>query len=294
MTRMTRSLHGRSLGGRRVFPAAARSNFKASYPEGPHKMEHDLVSNPLLELDALAMLGEALPPQSVEYNRGDLPIGVDGKPEGNGLGIGETIRDIHTTNSWAVLKNVEQKKPYAGLLNELLDELRPVIEKRTGEMLNLQAFIFISSPNAVTPFHFDPEHNILLQLRGKKVLTVYPPSDTRFVADERHESYHTGGARELDWDERFAKAGAKFNLYRGEALYVPVMAPHFVRNGEEVSISLSVTWRSEWSYAEADARAFNAMLRKLGIKPKAPKRWPASNKFKANAMRIARRIPGLA
>jgi hypothetical protein len=26
----------------------------------------------------------------------------------------------------------------------------------------------------VTPFHFDPEHNILLQIRGRKTMTIFP------------------------------------------------------------------------------------------------------------------------
>ena len=31
-----------------------------------------------------------------------------------------------------------------------------------------EAFIFISSPNTVTPYHMDPEYNFLLQIRGTK------------------------------------------------------------------------------------------------------------------------------
>ncbi len=277
-----------------VFSQLTRTQFAASYPEGPHKIAHALGANPLLELDALAALGETLPAASVEYNRGDLPIGVDGKPGATGLSIGETIRNIAQSNSWAVLKNIEQQAVYGTLLSELLGELESVITPRTGRMMKLQGFIFISSPNAVTPFHFDPEHNILLQLRGSKVMTVFPAGDTRFVPDSVHESYHTGGARELTWDDSFAPHGGRFSLTPGEALYVPVMSPHFVVNGPEPSISLSITWRSEWSFAEADARACNKLLRRLGLSPTAPGRWPARNSAKAFAWRALRRIPGLA
>ena len=294
MNRMRKSFHGRAVSRKRVFADRARSFFRASYPEGAHRLEHQLVSNPLLELDAIALLGDVLPETSVEYNRGDLPIGVDGKPEGNGLTIGETIRGIHENDSWAVLKNIEQKKPYADLLHELLGELRPVIEERTGKMQRLQAYIFVSSPNAMTPYHFDPEHNILLQLTGQKTMTVFPAGDARFAPDQVHEAYHVGGPRELKWRDEFLPHGVKFDLSAGEAVYVPVMAPHFVRNGPEVSISLSITWRSDWSFNEADARAFNHLLRRFGVTPRAPKRWPASNRLKALGMRIARRIPGLA
>ncbi|KLE36012.1 cupin-like domain-containing protein [Aurantiacibacter luteus] len=289
---MSKNLRGRALGARRAFPERSRSFFSSSYPEGTHKLEHNLVGHPLLELDALALLGEALPPESVEYNRGDLPIGVDGKPEGNGLTIGETIRNIATSNSWAVLKNIEQNRPFEGLLHELIGELAPIIEARTGKILRPQGFIFISSPDAVTPYHFDPEHNILLQLRGHKVMTVFPPGDPRFAPDAVHETYHTGGGRELTWDEAFMRHGVRFTLYPTDAIYVPVMAPHFVQNGKEVSVSLSITWRSEWSFAEADARAFNKVLRRWGLQPKPPQRWPASNQAKAMAMRVVRRLSG--
>jgi len=276
-----------------IFPALSRATFAASYPEGPHKLRHNLDVHPLLELGALADLGEALPPTSIEFNRGDLPIGVDGKPEGNGLSIGDTIRGIESANSWAVLKNIEQRPPYRALLLELLDELGAEVVAKTGRMLRPQGFIFVSSPNAVTPYHFDPEHNILLQLRGKKAMTVFPAGDALFAPDRVHETYHTGGARELPWREELACHGQTFTLAEGDAIYVPVMAPHHVRNGPRSSISLSITWRSEWSFAEADARAFNAWLRKRGFDPKPPQRWPGRNRAKAFAWRVLRRMPGI-
>jgi hypothetical protein len=58
-----------------------------------------------------------------------------------------------------------------------------------------------------------------------------------------------------------------------------------VKNGPEPSISFSVTWRSEWSYQEADARGFNRMLRQAGLKPRSPRRYPAQNLAKSVAYR---------
>lgn len=273
-----------------VFGAPARARFAAHYPERPHILTHDLTSHPLLEIEALAALAEKLPIASVEYNRGDLPIGIDGKPGSNGMTIAETIRRVAEAESWAVLKNIEQVPAYENLLLGLLEEIRPEIEAATGAMLTPQGFIFVSSPNAVTPYHFDPEHNILLQIRGQKVMTQFPAGDTRFVPDEAHETYHSGGPRELRWDDSFLDAGTEFPLRPGEALFVPVMAPHFVKNGPAPSVSLSITWRSEWSYRESDARIFNAMLRERGFHPKAPGRWPHQNYAKAYAFRVLRKL----
>ena len=160
-----------------VFGPEARAAFAAAYPETPGVIAHNLADHPLLGLDALAALAGALPESSIEYNRGDVPIGIDGKPGGTGVPIEDTIRHIATSNSWAVLKNIEQVPAYRDLLMALLGELRPLIEARTGAMLRPQGFVFISSPDAVTPYHFDPEHNILLQLVGSKVMTQFPAGD---------------------------------------------------------------------------------------------------------------------
>lgn len=274
-----------------IFDSATRQLFAANYPETPHRLVHNLGDHPLLTIERLAQLGEALPATSVEYNKGNLPLGIDpALVPANGLSIGETIRTVEISGSWAVLKNIEQRPEYQALLMGLLTELRPFIEEKTGRMLMPQGFIFVSSPDAVTPYHFDPEHNILLQLRGSKVMTQFPAGDAQFAPDETNEGYHTGGHRNLVWRDELAAGGTQWRLKPGEALFVPVMAPHHVKNGPAVSISLSITWRSDWSFAEADARAFNGVLRRVGLTPKAPGRFPAQNRAKALAWRAIRKL----
>lgn len=274
-----------------IFDSSNRLLFAENYPEIPHKLAHALGDHPLLTIERLAQLGENLPPASVEYNKGDLPIGIDSAlVPANGMSIGDTIRHVETSGSWAVLKNIEQSPEYEALLLGLLAELKPHIETKTGRMLRPQGYIFVSSPNAVTPYHFDPEHNILLQLRGSKVMTQFPAGDTRYAPDQTHEGYHTGGHRNLVWHEEMANGGTAWPLSPGEALFVPVMAPHHVKNGPAVAVSLSITWRSDWSFAEADARAFNGVLRRIGFAPKAPRRFPAQNKAKAYAWRVLTKL----
>ncbi|WP_296679564.1 cupin-like domain-containing protein [Novosphingobium sp.] len=277
-----------------AFPPAARDAFAAAYPNEPAVLHHSLAGHPLLSLDALADLALALPADSIEYNPGALPIGI--APEdvpAPRLGVVETIRRIADAGSWVALKRVEQVAEYGALLSDVLGELADVVAARTGTMHQLEGFIFISSPGSVTPFHFDPEHNILLQIQGSKVMTVFPVEDEDLLSAQAHEEFHLGQHhRNLPWADRFAAKGTPFELTPGTALHVPVKRPHWVQNGAEPSVSLSVTWRSEWSYAEADARAFNAVLRKAGIAPKSPGLFPQQNRAKALAYRALRRIRG--
>lgn len=284
-------ISGKDVFRQQVFGDDSRRQFDACYPEQAAVLDHNMLSHELLTLDALAKLGTALPAKSVEYNPGDLPVGV--RPEDvpdNGMTIGDTIRTIDQSASWAVLKNIEQMPEYEALLHGLLAEIRPILEAKTGQMLKPQGFVFVSSPDAVTPYHFDPEHNILLQLRGEKWMTTFPAGNYRFAADEIHEGYHLGGHRNLVWQDDFEAEGTRHHLTPGKAIFVPVMAPHFVKVGPEPSISLSITWRSDWSFEEADARAFNGWLRKRGVTPKAPGRFPARNRAKAFAWRVLRKL----
>ncbi|MDB5702697.1 MAG: transcriptional regulator [Sphingomonadales bacterium] len=268
--------------------------FEALYPEQTGKLRHDLIGHAMFELEALVALAGRMRPTDVEYNRGDLPVGVDENASiGNGLSIAETIRGIEQNGSWMVLKFIEQDPEYNALLDGVLDELMPIVGNVTGPMLKREGFVFISSPGSVTPFHFDPEHNILLQLRGTKSMTVFPADDEAIVAGIEHERYHIGGHRNLPWREEIAPKGRVFDLTAGEAVYVPVKAPHWVQNGPSVSISLSVTWRSEWSYMEADARGMNSVLRRIGMSAAAPKRFPHRNLVKSVGYRAIRRVRGL-
>jgi Cupin-like domain len=272
-----------------VFPSL--QSIAALYPETRGKIAHALVDHSLMTLESLAELALRMRPDTIEYNRGDLPVGVAADTAiGNGLSIADTIRGIETNGSWMVLKFIEQDEVYRALLDEALDELLPIVRPRTGAMLKREGFIFISSPNAVTPFHFDPEHNILMQLRGTKTMMVFPADDEEIVAGIEHERFHLGGHRNTPWRDEFAAKGQAFDLAPGEAIYVPVKAPHWVKNGPATSISLSVTWRSEWSYAEADARGMNAVLRGAGLNPSAPGRYPAQNRAKALGYRAVRRF----
>lgn len=274
-----------------IFPDSARAAFAAAYPDQPTRLSHGLVGHALLTLDALAVLAERMPASSVEYNLGKLPLGV--RPEdtpANGLTLGETIRTIETNGSWAVLKNVEQDAAYAALLDEALAELAPLVARRTGPMLHREAFIFLSSPGSVTPFHMDPEHNILLQIMGSKVMTVFPARNEALVPAQKSEDFHNGGHRNLLWQDGFKAHGTAVGLAPGDAIHVPVKAPHFVENGPAVSVSLSVTWRSERSVAEGELHSFNALLRRRGLPTGTVSDRPEAQGLRRFVYRVMRKL----
>jgi len=262
---------------------------RAVYPQRPGRLSHRLTDHPLLTLQALVELGGRLPAKDVEYNAGDLPYGVDpDKVSHTGLSVEDTIRGIEECGSWMVLKNVDQDPAYKALLEEALAELAPAIEPVSGELLTRVGFIFVSSPGAVTPFHLDPEHNVLLQIRGSTTMLIVP-GEKDVVPDEKHEAFHVGGHRNVPWQDDYEARGKKFELTPGDAVHVPLMWPHWVKNGPEPSISFSITWKNEWVYQEADVRGMNHLLRRFGIDPAPPAQFPKANPGKALAYRAIRK-----
>lgn len=247
-----------------VDPARFHQNFGSR----PFLIEHQLVDHPLLRLERLVELCQTLQPESIEYNAGDLPVHQDpSRTPRNGLSVEETIRRIHEARSWMVLKNVERDPAYAALLNECLAQVATLVPRAESGMRRKEAFIFVSSPGSVTPYHIDPEQNILLQIQGHKTMHVFDRNHPEVLPDQELERCFAGGHRNLTYREDFERHAQVFELTPGKALHVPVSAPHWVKNGTEVSISFSITYRTPATERRAGVYQLNARLRALGIKP---------------------------
>ncbi len=269
-------------------PAAA---IDGAYPHQPARLRHNFAGDPLFSLEALVDLAAKLPPSSVEYNAGEIPVDQDpAKTPSNGLSIEETVRRIKECKSWMALKNVEQVPAYAGALERCLAEIDGPARAATGPMEKKLAFIFISSPGSVTPFHMDPEHNILMQIEGSKRFHIFP-ADKGLVTDEQHELYHSGDAhRNLKHRPEFDAHAVAHELHPGDALYVPVKAPHWVKNGPEPSVSFSITWRSRWSLDEARLRLANHLVRARGGDPPPPGAAPLRDGALVIAHKLATKL----
>lgn len=248
-----------------AFDMQTIARFAAAYPDRHAPLRHQLGKHPLLARDALAQLAERLPTASIEWNLADLPLGI--LPEdtpGNGLSPADTIRSIDSNRSWIVMKNVEQDAAYGALLDAALAPLVPAVMAATGPMAHREAFIFVTAPGGITPLHIDPEHNILLQIEGSKTMNVFPAGDPDIVPPQQSEAFHAGGHRNLIWDDGFHAKRTAVPLGPGDAVLMPVKAPHFVENGPSVSVSLSITWRSERSVAEGELHSLNRLMRARG------------------------------
>jgi hypothetical protein len=243
--------------------------FSAYFNRKPFHVQHSLCGHPLFELPRLLQLARSLPEKFVEYNGGALPVGT--RPEETprtGLSAEETIRRIQECGSWMVLKRVEQDAEYGALLDRCLDDIAVHARGIVPPMHRREGFIFLSSPNAVTPFHIDAEYNFLLQIRGTKTVSMWDPADRFVLPEELLERFYANFVhRNLPWRDVFQTTAFVLPLAPGEGLHFPVTVPHWVKNGPEVSVSFSITFRTADSARRELLYKANARLRKLGLSP---------------------------
>jgi hypothetical protein len=242
--------------------------FRRHFNRQSFYIRHNLANHPLFTLPRLVELYKSLPEGHVEYNAGNIAVSQDPSlTPHNGLSPEETIRRIEECQSWLVIKHVEDAPGYKELLNECLDQIEPYSEALAPEMCKREAFIFISSPNSVTPYHMDPEYSFLLQIRGNKTVSMFDGADRDMLAEEELEQYLSGGHRNLTFRDEFQPKAWVSELSPGQGLHVPLTTPHWVQNGNEVSVSFSIAFQSRESDRRKIVYTTNAYLRKKGLKP---------------------------
>jgi hypothetical protein len=251
-------------------------------------VRHHLCDHPLFELPRLLHLAHTLPEDRVEYNSGELAVGVDpALTPRTGLSIEETVRRIEECKSWMVLKNVERDPEYGALLRRCLDEVEALGHPDARQIDHREAFIFLSSPGSVTPYHIDPEWNFLLQVRGKKFMHVFDPA---VLGEQELERFYSGAHRNLVYKDEYAAKMEPFELDPGEGVHVPVTAPHWVKNGPEVSVSFSITFQTRLSERRGIIYRVNHALRQRGWSPPPVGASPWRDAAKHVGYRLARRV----
>jgi len=144
-------------------------------------------------------------------------------------------------------------------------------------MWQRQGFLFVSSRAQVTPFHFDPEYNFLLQARGRKTICMWDPSNRFVLPASALDNYYAGIGgdprylnRNHQYRDEFMASAWQLPVEAGQGVHFPLHAPHVVRTESDVSISLSVTFRTRRSQFYSMVHGANGHVRGLGIEPPAP------------------------
>jgi hypothetical protein len=250
-------------------------------------VRHKLMDHPLLQLERLAELADSLPPDQAEHTDSDAPdILPDGGVQDESLTAGDVVRGIETNGKWIVLKRCHTDPEYQALADWILDGVHSEQVEEEGGRISSEVFIIVSSPESNVPSHFDPEYNMLFQMRGTKDVTVgtFPDAETENTEALR---YYGGGHRNISDMPANAKV---YPMGPGDGVHIPPHAPHMVKNGPTFSISLSIAFYTRGTAQMVDAYSMNARLSKMHMTPAHLGEHPGRDKVKAGIWKSMRGV----
>lgn len=240
----------------------------------PFELQHKLADHPALTLENLAQVITDFPKDKILYSKSlnNLNKNFDKELDVSSteIDLNQIIETIRTSNSYIAIKNPEKHPSFKKLYADLTEDITNLLKANgTGtKPLEPMLWIFIASPNAITPFHFDRFSNVIMQIRGSKELAVFPPRVEEIISQKDTEAYIDWSAELTPWNEELDKHAHKFQFKKGEAVHIPYVSGHYVKNGsEDISISLSFFFHSEETLTWTKAMKFNNRLRRLGVSP---------------------------
>jgi hypothetical protein len=276
----------------------ASDEFSENLNRLPFGFAHNLAGSQLFELSRLVDLAEKvakrsaphLPGGDVYFNDGPIEPGEKPlRPDMPRMAAADLIRDIDTAQAWIILKHVEREPGYCELLENCV---RDILELSGRELLRkikwFEAILFITSPNRVTEYHLDREVSWILQLHGDKEIHLFDRADKDIVPDEELEVYWTADNRAARYKPEFESRAIVHQLRPGTGVHIPINSPHWLRNKNNISVTLNVNFQFHDRHWANLYRA-NYYLRRAGIMPQPPGAYPISDRLKSTAFTLMQR-----
>lgn len=267
--------------------------FRERFDRETFAFQHRLADHPLFEPHRLLQLAKEMAKNArdVYFDVGDVRIDQrwDETPRCE-RPIDELLHHIETAGAWIILRRAEKDPEYSEIFESCLAE----IEASSGCDLRKvakfrNAIVFINSPNRASSYHVDRRCNFLLQIRGTKTISTFDRNDREVLPEVEIERFWTVDNNSAIYKPHLQERARVFELAPGCAVHIPVNAPHWVKNGPEVSISLSINFHYHDGLL-ADIYRANYWLRRFGLRPASPRQCAVRDAAKSTMYRSARAL----
>jgi hypothetical protein len=251
-----------------------RSRFLEDFNRRDFPVTHNLAGSPLFTLPRLIEVAAATAakrPNDVYYDAGDIDVAQRWaeSPKLNEP-VDVTMRRIAKSNAWIVLRQVDLDPAYSGILQSCLQEMLRLSGAQLRErMKRTEIIVFVTSPRRITTYHIDRECSFLLQVRGEKDINIFDRDDRDVLPEQELERFWTVDTNAALYKPDLQQRAHIYRLKPGNGVHIPINAPHWLRNGDDVSISVNFNF---WEHDRERANLYRAnyYLRQLRFAPVAP------------------------
>jgi hypothetical protein len=265
----------------------SESEFKRNFNQHSFKFDHTLHRSGLFEIDRIVELARKM----IEKNANSNVVTLNLKRDAVGAKfsearfndprplsaskserLAETVARLGENGTWIKLSRAQDyDADYARALDLITAELEGLsgVPLRKDITWSSMTF-FLASPGISTPFHIDHETNFLFQVQGTKDVCLFPPDDRELVPDREIERFYGGNAEAAVYRRDMQDRGTIYRLAPGEVVHHPPLAPHWVTNDDNISVSVSIGYCLRSLEQRARVYQANLILRSMGLKPMPP------------------------
>jgi hypothetical protein len=258
----------------------------------PYEVQHSLAANPLFSMPNLIRLATRMAKMTTSIRRsGDVTCFLGRPGEGaqfpDGLSfpesIDEVLENLERNDAWLVLHHTEHQPEYQETLERTIcDILRLTRQDLFRDIKKFDSIVFITSPTRKTPYHMDRECSWLFQLQGAKEIHLFNRADQEVVTTKELETFWAKDNKAASYKPQFEERAMVFQLQPGTGVHIPVNTPHWVHNGDNISVSLNINFHFHDSVL-GNLHKTNYYLRKLGLQPGSVGRHPVVDRCKSLA-----------
>ena len=247
-----------------------RALFADHFDHSPFQFRHSLHHHPAFQLEALLAAAGRLNNGKSHFESGEPERNswFGARPEGTTLV--QALASIREGKNWVILKRIHEDPTYRAVLDEIVPALSALAGvDMAAEYYDPTMTIFVTSPGRITPYHMDGETNFLAQIAGVKLAYIYDGSDPRVLSPAQLEKYWTGNLPKIDYPENLPHGHWQYTLAPGNGVFNPAIYPHWLQNGDDVSVSVSINFKLRHN-ATIGAHRMNHYLRSFGLEPTPP------------------------
>jgi hypothetical protein len=265
------------------------AEFREKFNRKSFEVQHSLASHPLFQLPKLLELAERTlrdRPKEIYYDAGDVKVeqrwdAIPKKP----FSAVEAMQRIETCGAWFIFRSAQNDPEYRVFLDEGLAELKAYMGPDIDSKILVEdIIIFVTSPNRVTTYHIDRECNFLLQIKGTKTMWVFDREDRDVLPAEEIERFWTVDNNAATYKPHLQDRAVTYKMVPGNGVHIPVNCPHWLKNDDNVSVSLSVNFQFK-DHIRANTFRANYLLRRMGVSPTPPGVSPQLDTIKSAAVK---------
>ncbi len=265
------------------------SEFQQHFNQTPFVFQHSLAGHPAFTMERLENLLEMTVPHPdlLYWDAGEKRIDQrwNDKP-GRDFSAQEAFRRIRENGAWIILFSAERDPEIAQILEDSMQQVQRLSGYNLFDDIKIRnAYIFITSPHRITTYHIDFQCGFLLQLHGDKTIHVFDQNDRELLTEEELERFWTKDTNAAVYKPEMQNRATTVLLKPGIGVHVPVNAPHWLQNGDDISVSLSLNFQFK-NTKLANIYRTNFYLRKLGLHPTPPGRSWILDRAKGYGMNI--------